>query len=552
MYITKPSRTSQNGKTYQTVLLRESYREGGRVKNRTIANLTHCKPEEIAAIELALQHKGDLAALASASPTVTLRAGSSVGGVYTVYQIAKRLGIERALGSSPAGRLALWQVVARVLEQGSRLSAVRLAKRHAACDIVGIRRGFDEDDLYANLSWLSEQQERIEDTLFKNRYGKVTPELFLYDVTSSYLEGRCNALAAYGYNRDGKKGKKQIVLGLLCDAAGLPVSVEVFSGQTQDTQTFAAQVRKVAQRFGGRRVTLVGDRGMIKRAGIEELSAEGFHFITAITKPQIETLLKAGTLQLDLFDEELCEVEENHTRYILRRNPQRAEEMAASRADKQRRVEALVRLHNTYLQEHPQARVETAQRRIHAKIERLRIDTWLSVEATERTLVLRVDEARRQEVARLDGCYVIRTDLPRAVADTETVHDRYKDLARVEWAFRTWKTTYLELRPVYVRTEANTRGHALVVMLAYWIVRELERAWAAFDLTVQEGIRQLATVCTVEVAINNQTTCHQIPEPSEQSKPLLESLNITIPKVLPHHNVRVVTRKKLPSRRLSS
>jgi hypothetical protein len=187
-----------------------------KVKNRTIASLTTCDPQEIAAIELALEHKDDLTVLASLKDTVELQEGPSVGAVWTVYQIAKRLGIQKALGTSFDGKLALWQIIARVIEQGSRLSAVRLARTHAACDILQIQRGFDENDLYDNLSWLSQHQEKIERRLLVSRRGNKKPDLFFYDVTSSYLEGENNQLAAYGYNRDKKRGKQQLVIGLLC------------------------------------------------------------------------------------------------------------------------------------------------------------------------------------------------------------------------------------------------------------------------------------------------------------------------------------------------
>ncbi|MGH9611336.1 MAG: IS1634 family transposase, partial [Bryobacteraceae bacterium] len=308
MYVARASWPSSNGKTYQSIYLRESYRDGKQVRKRDIANLTHCDPQEIAAIELALQFKGNLAALGSLD-RIELSQGPSVGAVWAVVETARRLGIEQALGREFAGRLALWQVAARVLEQGSRLSAVRLAQVHAACDALGIRRGFDENDLYANLGWLSEHQESIEQRLFAQRRGAQKPELFLYDVTSSYLEGEDNAYAAYGYNRDGKKGKKQIVIGLLCDEQGTPVSTEVFRGNTQDPKTFAAQVKKASERFGCERVTFVGDRGMIKSGPVEDLSQAGFHYITAITKPQIDTLIEARLIQMDLFAAELCEVE---------------------------------------------------------------------------------------------------------------------------------------------------------------------------------------------------------------------------------------------------
>ncbi|MCP4302462.1 MAG: IS1634 family transposase, partial [Gammaproteobacteria bacterium] len=266
---------------------------------------------------------------------------------------------------------------------------------HAACDVLGLE-AFDENDLYRNLDWLNENQATIEDRLFRLRHPDGKAQLFLYDVTSSYLEGTKNELAAFGYNRDGKNGKRQIVIGLLCDEVGWPLSVEVFAGNTADTSTFASQVRKVADRFGGEAVTLVGDRGMIKGPQIDALQAEDdeFHYITAITKPQIESLLTRGLFQLELFDEKVAEVhdEEEEVRYVLRRNPQRAAEMAATREDKRGAVEKLVSEQNVYLVEHPRARVDVAVRRVEQKIEKVRLSTWLSVSSEGRTLSLVRDE----------------------------------------------------------------------------------------------------------------------------------------------------------------
>jgi transposase len=308
----------------------------------------------------------------------------------------------------------MWQVIARVIEQGSRLSAVRLAQTHAACDVLDIRRGFDENDLYENLKWLADNQEVIERKLFSVRRKKAKPEIFLYDVTSSYLEGTNNYFGEYGYNRDRKRGKQQIVIGLLCDEFGEPVSTEVFAGNTQDTQTFACQVKKAAERFGCERVTFVGDRGMIKIPQIKSLP-EGFHYITAITKPQINSLIDQGVIQIGLFDEDVFEVEDNDIRYILRRNPVRVKEINESRMSKRKSVEKLVKKKNIYLHEHKRAKVETAIKDVNKKIVQLKIDKWLSVRSRERTLELEVDNEALEEVSRLDGCYVIKTDLPKDV-----------------------------------------------------------------------------------------------------------------------------------------
>ena len=333
-----------HGKQYTRHLLRESYRENGKVTHHTIANLSRASDEEIQAIKLALKHKQNLQELGNINEDLVVRQGVSVGAVWTLWQMAQRLGLVKCLGSTQEGRRALWQVFARILEQGSRLSAVRLANAHAACDILELE-AFDEDDLYANLDWLAEHQEQMEDHLFRFRYGPQKPDLYLYDVTSSYLEGVCNALAAFGYCRDGKSGKMQVVYGLLCDFQGIPVSIQAFPGNTSDVKTFAAQVHKVAVRFGGGAVTFVGDRGMIKGPQIKELQGDKeheFHYITAVTKSQIQTLLKRGILQMTLFEETVAEVLEEDVRYVLRRNPERAEEIAAGRKSKLASLQKLV------------------------------------------------------------------------------------------------------------------------------------------------------------------------------------------------------------------
>jgi hypothetical protein len=318
--------------------LRETYREGGKVKNRTLANLSHCTPGEIEAIRLALAHKGALSVLGSLPEAVEIREGLSIGAAWLVYRVARRLGIERALGTQRAGKMALWQVRARVIDPGSRLSAVRLAQTHAACDILGLG-GFDENDLYENLGWRAAHQRAIEKRLFTVRRVGQKPLLFFYDVTSSYLEGERNELAAGGYNRDKKTGKQQMVIGLLCDEGREPVAPEVFQGNPLDFATLGLQVKKIAGVLGCQQVTGVGDRGMMKSGQLEELVQAGFHYITALTKAQIRAWLRQGGLRLEGFREQVGEVIQVGIRYVLRRNPQRAAERAATRRAKRERIE---------------------------------------------------------------------------------------------------------------------------------------------------------------------------------------------------------------------
>lgn len=545
-------KTKRNGKIYTRYLLRESYREGKDVRHRTIANISSCSPEEIAAIKLALQHKGNLADLVVLDRDVRLVQGPSVGATLLLKAIADRTGVTEALGRSREGRLGLWQVMARLLDQASRLKAVRIAEGYSACDVLGLD-GFNEEDLYANLDWLAGHQEKIEAALFRRRYAEEPPTLFLYDVTSSYLEGQCNALGAYGYNRDGKRGKKQIVFGLLCDPEGDPVSTEAFRGNTQDVRTFADQVRSVSERFGCRHVTFVGDRGMIKSGQIEQLQQEGFWHITALTKPQIEGMLKRGTFQLELFEETLAEVTTREgERYVLRRNPERAEELRRTREDKWARVCREAAARNAYLSEHPRAKVETARRGVEALIAKLRVGGWAQVSVAGREVRLERDEAGLAEAGRLDGCYALRTDVPREAADKETIHQRYKDLALVEEAFRTCKTAHLEVRPVHVRLETRTRGHVFVVMLAYLMRRELARRWRALDVTVAEGLDELKKLCRMEMRVEGRGVFSQIPEPGPPGQALLTAAGVALPKAVPCRNIKVSTKTKLPSRRTKS
>jgi hypothetical protein len=545
-----PSHITRGGKTYTRHLLRESYRANGKVLHRTIANVSHCSEAEIAAMRLALRHKEDLEHLGTIEDTITLKQGRSFGAVWTVSHIARHLGIAQALGTTREGKLALWQVIARVIDQGARLSAVRLAMSHAACDVLGLGT-FDEEALYETLDWLAGAQARTEERLFAQRHKTKPASLFLYDVTSSYVAGTHNALAAFGYNRDGKKGKRQIVIGLLCAEDGHPVSIEVFPGNTQDPQTFAAQSNQVKARFGVHEITFVGDRGMIKGQQIEDLAQQGLHYITAITKPQMEKLLRTGVLQMDLFDQELAEVlADEGIRDVRRRNPVRAQEMRATRQANLATLQARVAKQNQYLTAHPRANAQGALQKLVARAEKLRLADWVERTVAERAITLPIKEDAQTEVAKLDGCYVLKTDLTPQQANKAIVHERYKDLAAVERAFRTCKTAHLDVRPIFLRREARTRAHAFVVMLAYQIIHYLASCWSAFDITVEEGLHALTTLCLVEVASPHAASYHCIPRPRDAIARLLHSADIKLPKAFSLSGTRVSTKNKLPSERL--
>jgi transposase len=535
----------QRGKTYVSILIRHAVRIDGKVKHQTIANLTKMPPEEIEAIEWALKNKGQVSELKNMNFKRT--AGKKFGSIYLINETLKKLGIAQALGDGRQGKLAKLQIITRVIEQGSCLSAARIAQENALSEVLGIKEKTSEDDFYKNLAWLTKNQDEIEKKIFESRNKGKKQEIFLYDVTSSYFEGKRNELAEFGYNRDRKNGKKQLVAGLLCDEDGVPFSIRLFKGNTLDFKTVSEQIKKISEDFGCQRVSFVGDRGMIKSKQIEELEGAGFDYITAITKPQIETLLKEGVLQIGLFDREIREIEHEGVRYILKKNPYRAEEIRVGRESKKRKIAELAKLKNKYLLEHKKASSETALKDLGKKIRKLKIDAWLRAEIKEeggREIELKEDGEGLLAISKLDGCYVIKSNLPRTV-DAETIHGRYKDLKYVEQGFKTLKTENLEIRPWFVRLEESTRGKALIAMLAYMVIKHLRGQWRKLDYTVAEGINILDSLRLLEVYFNDKIKYCEVPKLNKTMMDLAKLADVKFPDIFAYCEGNVYNRKKL-------
>lgn len=551
MFIANIVSKGNSGKSYTSILLRESFRVGSAVKSKTLAVLTHLPAHVLEAVRHAVAHPADsLPKLAAASEgSLRLRQAESMGAIWTVDQLAQQLGIKKALGVTREAQLSYWQVLARVLRPGTSLLAmVRLASTCAAAALLGWHRAFTEDDLYTNGSWLEGRHAVIERRLWQTRPAPPKDQLFLYDVTSSYLEGDYNALAAWGYNRDHKEGKKQLVIGLLTDSQGEPVSIQVYRGNTSDLKTFGQQVHKIKKELGCEGVTLIGDRGMIRTDQKAAAQKAEFHFITALTKPQIQKLLATEVLQLELFEEKVHEVlGEDGRRFVLRRNPVRQAEIKRGREQKQQTLEAALKKANAYLDEHSRAKAATQRRHLAARLESFKVQDWLKLTVSKQRLVLTLDAPAFEAAAQLDGCYVVETDLKTAQADAQTVHDRYKDLAFVERDFRTLKTGHLEFRPWFVCTEDNTQAHALTSMLALKVRRHLERAWWSLEVTVEEGLRELEKLCVMELVHpqSGKVVARQVPQPSALQKQLLDALKLELPATVPEAEVTVGTRKKI-------
>lgn len=540
MYLVRNTIKRTSGKVYHSVLLRKSYREGNKVKKITVANLSKCSEEEINAIDAALKRKGTSSFQDGEFKIIQ---GRSIGSVYTLNTIAQELGIVAALGSSFHGKLALWLIFARILEQGSRLSATRLDSQYDLASIIQLERGFDENNLYECLHWLDKNQHDIEDSLFHR--NKKAHNFYWYDVTSSYFEGQYNELAAFGYNRDKKKRKRIIVVGLLCQDKGVPVAIEAFKGNTQDTQTFENQLIKLKERFGCHSITIICDRGLIRDKQKKLANAYGFHYITALTMPQVHSLLNANIVKLDDFTIDLKSFNHEERRYIYRRNLERALETQKQRQERFDTAQRKVNQENERLEQRLKASSNVAKNRIKKVLKKLCIFEWVEVNIVKRQLVLTIDEEKLRKKSELDGCYIWTTDLKEEELSNREIYERYKDLKHVEEDFRSFKTTFLEVRPIFVRTEESTKGHLVVVMLAHMILQELRSRWLEFNMTVGEALAELTLLCRNTIEFSNGHRVECIPEPSMGMAALLKAAKITLPKSIEERKVPVVTRHKV-------
>jgi Transposase DDE domain len=479
MYVTRvPNRSSP-----PAVLLRESYRDGGKVKTRTIANLTGWPDVKVEALRRVL--KGETAIVSA--DALRIERSLPHGHVGAVLGMARKLGLDKLLPRSPLrlSKLALAMIVARVIEPAAKLATARQLSDETAAHSLGAALelgAVDEDELYAALDLLGEAQPKIETALAKRHLRDGC--LVLYDLTSSYLEGRRCELGRFGYSRDGKRDKLQIVFGLLCAADGCPVAVEVFEGDMGDPSTLAAQVTKLKERFGLSRVALVGDRGMITAARIEkDLTPAGLDWLTALRAPAIQALAADnGPLQLTFFDErdmaEIVSPDYPGERLIVCRNKALAVERSRKREELLAATEAdLARI---------KARAERASTPLRgagkiglkagAVLGKHKMAKHFELSITDTSLSYNRNEDSIQNEAALDGFYVLRTNVPAETLDTAAVVSAYKSLAQVERAFRSVKTVDLEVRPIHHRLAGRVRAHIFLCMLAYYVVWHMRKA----------------------------------------------------------------------------
>jgi transposase len=472
------------GRVYQTHLLRRSYREDGQVKHQTLGNLSHLPPDLIETIRQRLRTGSP----GQTGPWKIVRSFPH-GHVVAVLGTLKRLGMEELLSSRPCRErsLVVAMIVARILQPGSKLATTRALRDETATTSLALELGLEEveeDELYKALDWLLERQTRIETKIARKHLSDGT--LVLYDVSSSYYTGHRSALIQFGYNRDGKRDFPQIVYGLLCNAEGCPVAIEVFAGNTADPKTLGAQIRKVQGRFGLRRVVFVGDRGMItsKRIDAELRGVDGLDWITALRADSIKLLASQGVIQQSLFDEhDLAEVSSPDypgERLIVCRNPLLAEERARKRQELLAATEKELEKIVTATQR-PRNRLRSAARigmAVGKVLNRFKVAKHFDLTIRANHFAYHRNETRIAAEAALDGIYVIRASVSSEVLSPEGTVRTYKDLSKVERAFRSMKTVDLKVRPVFHWLDDRIRSHVFLCMLAYYVEWHLRRRLA--------------------------------------------------------------------------
>ncbi len=464
---------------YSTTLLRRSFREDGKVKKQTLANLSHLPPQAIEAVRATL--RGEL--LVPAGEAFSIERSLPAGHVAAALAMARRLGLARLIDRAPSRErdLCLAMIVGRVIAPASKLATARLLDQSTLASELGVQ-GADEDDLYAALDWLGERQQRIEDSLARRHLVK--GELVLYDVSSSYFEGRSCPLARLGYSRDGRRGTPQIIYGLLCDRPGRPVCIEVFSGELHDDKTVPSQIAKLKTRFGLKSVVVVSDRGMVTKANLELMrSSEGIDWITALKAPQIKKLVAEGALQLSLFDQhDLAEISAPDDypgeRLVVCRNPLVAAERTRKRAELLQATEHGLAEIAGRVARGTLAGADQIGLAVGPALKRYRMRKHFQIEITDSSFSFARKHEQIAAEAALDGIYVLRTGLDAEHFPTAEVVRSYKALEQVERAFKTLKGPELEIRPIHHRLDHRVRAHVFLCMLAYYLTWHLRAAWA--------------------------------------------------------------------------
>lgn len=537
MYI-ETVKSKQNGRLYKTTLIRETYRETGKVKHRTVANISKLPEAAVALVRQALSGAGtvDLDQIAT-------RSSKEFGGSFAFLELARDIGLDKILYSraEPWRQNALAMIVGRILFQGSKLGLVNLFADTALWELCG----HDEDsrprvqeDCYEALDQLLARQPSIQKKLVEKHLTNGC--LVLYDLTNIWLEGDYadSDLAAYGRGKGGKHGYKQIAIGLIANREGCPVAVEVFRGNTSDQSTVWGQAQKLAETYGVEEVILAGDRGVLTPKRIEEVNQLGFKTLTALTHPQIKELLEKRNVQPTLFDEtalaELVDPDNEALRYILCKNP---ETMRRETATRQSLIEAVSEKLNEIARVTRKRDPQAVCARVGALLEKYKIGKFFiwQVEETGR-LIFSLDETLVVAEEALDGCYVIRSDVSTLTMNKEEAVAGYMALRHVETAFRNLKTVSLELRPVYHKTDDRIRAHVFLCFLSYyllWHAQQRLKPLFEADGTYEQRhwsmsvvIERLKSLRQEQLLVKNIPVRHLRNQPDKEQQQILGCLGV--------------------------
>jgi len=501
MYIQQNTSKAKSGKAYKSSLLCHKYREDGKIKTKVLANLSMLPEEAILSLSNALGgKKGATFSLDQLSATRAIDFGYAIVSILVMEQL--RIGelFDKIFATqSPVIKLL---VLGKIITRGSKLAIFNWINRNPQiASILGVDlQKVKLENIYQTLGMLPQHHDQI------NRkwalYNKTRhDEIFLYDITSSYFEGNQNVLSSYGYNRDGKKGKKQITIGLITDTTGFPLKIQVFEGNTNDHKTVIEQLQTLKTDFNAKNIIFVGDRGMKIKCNLDKMEESerlGIDYITGLTKDEIKSLIEKKIIQMDMFSEQLAEITDGTQRYILSVNPELTTESKKFRNTMRDKFdESISILKSSYNKKQEQYKenvlklsgrhknknlvtqfttkqIDSYKKRVNEKLKKYHMSSFYTVAIDDQKFETTFNWEQYNNERRLDGCYIVTSNIPVEKMDKETVRNHYKELQHVEHAFRDMKTCRLDVRPIFHVNEATTRGHVLITMFSYAIIHQLE------------------------------------------------------------------------------
>lgn len=556
--------SKRNGKSYTYPLLCKKYREGGKIKTEVILNLSKVSKEIVLSIENALK-KDVQVSINDISVTKSV----DYGFVSVILSLLKELRIDETLEKtipSASAKIVQLLIIGKIVTRGSKLCIFNWINQNPEiAQKLGVDlSGLKINDFYETLEDFSNLQNRIEKKW--NVYHKASDEVFLYDITSSYFEGVKNKLSEYGYNRDGKKGKKQIVIGLITTSSGFPLSIEVFNGNLNDHLTVKGQLEKIKTNFGVNNIVFIGDRGMKIRYNLNLMDTkeqEGIEYITGLGIDEIKGLIQKDVIQLSLFSKDIAEIETpENTRYILCSNPILEDQQSTIRLIMKnkllQKIEVLESSFNKAKQKHisnklriengdknkklvckfTQKQIDNYKYKTRNLVEKYNMQAFFKVEISDTVFNIVFDQNNYSQAGQLDGKYVFVTNVPKNKMDKEMIRKQYKKLQHVEHAFRDMKTVKLNIRPIFHVKESTTRGHVFTSMFSYAIIREMEdriSPWLKIynkenktQLAFNDIVGELKKIKETELQLGKNYNHIQITKLSKIQNEIVKALNVKI------------------------